>query len=122
VNLTAPAAERDADALASRLASIREGEPSREIRCVLGYLAPAIEKEGERTLKAWIEHMAGAALFDLEEEAEEFRDAVVSALAGLNSPLDGNGTGAAPAPAAHPHRTMRSRRRKAPIADAPAAG
>jgi hypothetical protein len=116
LDLTAPAAERDADALASRLASIREGEPSREIRCVLGYLAPANEGEGERALKAWIEHVARAALFDLEEEAEAFR-AAVSALAGLKASLDGNGTGAAPASAARPRR----RRQKAPVADAPAA-
>jgi hypothetical protein len=122
VNLAAVTAERDADALASRLACIREGENSREIRFVLGYLGPAKEGEGERALKTWIEHGAGTSLFDLEEEAEAFRAAAAAALVELGEPLDGAGITAAPATAARSRRTVRSGRRKAPLADAPAVG
>jgi hypothetical protein len=121
-DLAAPAAEREVDSLASRLASIREAEQSREIRLVLGSLTPAKEQGGERVLKAWIEHVAGAAVFDLEEDAGAFRAAVVTALAGLKESPAVDGIPAVTATAARPRRALRSGRRKASIADAPAVG
>jgi hypothetical protein len=119
INLASGDAERDADALTSRLASIREGENGREIRFVLGYLGPAKEEEAERALKAWVEHVAGSPWFDLEAEAGAFRAAAAEALAGLKMPLEGNGVTAT---AARPRRTVRMGRQKAPLTDAPAMG
>ena len=78
----------DADALASRLASIREGGHSRKIRFVLGYLAPAYEGAEKRALKAWLEHVAGCQAFALEEEAEAFRTAAAAGLAELRPSLE----------------------------------
>jgi hypothetical protein len=122
VNLAAATAEKEADALASRLASIRNGESEREIRFVLGYLAPAQERAGERGLRAWIEHVSGAALFDLEEEAAAFHAAAAASLAELKEPRERDGVARTTATRARPRRAVRSASQKTPLADAPASG
>ena len=111
VNLAA-AAEKEADALASRLASIRSGESEREIRFVLGYLAPAKERAGERGLRAWIEHVSGAALFDLEEEVEAFHAAAAAFLAELREPLERDEVARVTATPARPRPAVRRGSRK----------
>jgi hypothetical protein len=112
VNLAAATAEKEADALASRLASIRSGESEREIRFVLGSLAPANERAGTRGLRAWIEHVSGAALFDLEEEAAAFHAAAAAALAELKAPLERDGVARVTATRARPRQAVRSGSRK----------
>ena len=119
---TAAAAEKEADALASRLTSIRSGESEREIRFVLGYLALAKERAGERGLRAWIEHVSGAALFDLEEEAEAFHAAAAASLAELKEPLERDDVAKVTATRARPRRAVRSGSRKTLVTDAPASG
>jgi hypothetical protein len=87
VNLTATTAERDVDALASRLLRIREGNEQRDVRFVLGYVASPGGLNGEAVLKEWIEHKVGTPMFNLDREEDSFRDAAAQAVADLNDGL-----------------------------------
>lgn len=87
VNLASNTALQEGHALASRLLCIREGGAYFHVRFVLGYIAPPAELAGDSGLKDWIEHKAGAKMYDLDREADAFRNQAGEALSHLEDAL-----------------------------------
>jgi hypothetical protein len=87
VNLALRTAEKDADALTSRLQRIQEGETERQIRFVLGYIASPGGLNGEPAMKEWLEHKTGTHAYDLDREAGAFHFSASDAVADLDDPL-----------------------------------
>ncbi len=85
VNLAAEAAEKDADALTSRLLRIREGGITTVF--LVGYLASATGLNGETALKDWIEHKLNIKAFDLTHEKAAFRKRATEEVARINDAL-----------------------------------
>jgi hypothetical protein len=87
VNLAAATAERDSDALTSRLLRIKKSGALQEFRFVLGYIASPGGLNGEAALKEWIEEEVGVPLYDLDREQADFRAAAQKAIADLDDPM-----------------------------------
>jgi hypothetical protein len=88
VNLAAQNAERDADALVSRLLRIQacadESPHARTLTTFVGYLASPSGLNGEAALVDWIQEKGGAKTFDLVREREKFAGSVEMAASDLN--------------------------------------
>lgn len=80
VNLAIPEAERDADALASRLQRIKEGPLSQHTSFVLGYIASPSGLNGEGVMKNWVELKSGTRMYDIVREGTEFSSNIAEAL------------------------------------------
>lgn len=81
VNLAATTAEKDADALVSRLQRILEAAPGtgkthKLIAVMVGYLSSPEGLNGEAALRDWIEEKTKAQTFDLINQEDQFRTAV----------------------------------------------
>ncbi len=87
VNLAVHNAEKDADALVSRLLRIKNSNSvdrgAREVKAFVGYLASPNGLNGEAALVEWIEEMGGARTFDLIKQREEFAGSVEQAAADI---------------------------------------
>lgn len=83
VNLATSEAEKDADALTSRLLRIKAGPLSGCTRFVLGYIASPSGLNGEGVMKDWIEEKAGSRLYDVVNEAPQFADQISDVLHGV---------------------------------------
>jgi hypothetical protein len=86
VNLAVPTAEKDSDAMTSKLLRIKAVNAN--TRFVIGYLASPHGLNGEWPLKKWMEDQVGAPLFDLTRESDKFRDTAFGALTGVQDDLD----------------------------------
>jgi len=92
VNLAAQNAERDADALVSRLLRIKayadESSHVKAITTFVGYLASPSGLNGEAALVEWIQEKGGARTFDLVREKEKFAGSVEMAASDLDFGTD----------------------------------
>jgi hypothetical protein len=83
VNLASQDAEKEADALVSRLQRIyaaRGGQERRSVTACVGYLTSPGGLNGEAALVEWIRERGKAETFDLIRQKEEFAGTVESAL------------------------------------------
>jgi hypothetical protein len=87
VNLAATDAEKEADALTSRLRRIKASDTRLAFRFVLGYLSSPNGLNGERSLKEWIEKEVESRIYDLTTEEDSFREAASRALADIGDAL-----------------------------------
>lgn len=85
VNLAYTEAERDADAMASKVQRIKEGPVGRCTDFLIGYIASPNGLNGEGTMKNWLELKSGTRLYDVERERATFADKVSFELQRLGS-------------------------------------
>jgi hypothetical protein len=88
VNLAANTAEKDADAMASRLSRIKRNEVGLQPSFVLGYLASPSGLNGEAALKEWIEQEVDVPMYDLARDQEAFQKAARRAIDTLDPSHD----------------------------------
>lgn len=86
LNFAARDAEKDADAMTSKLERISEAK--QDTRFVVGYLASPAGLNGEGVLKEWVEHKMHIKLFDLTREEIQFRQQVAKEAAQIGDGLD----------------------------------
>lgn len=84
VNLAGKDAERDADALASKLSRINEGPYQGNVRAATAYFASPNGLNGEAHLVDWIGKMSGARVFDVVREASALKEYTETNLAELD--------------------------------------
>ncbi len=85
VNFAARTAEKDADAITSKLERIADA--GQNTHFVVGYLASPAGLNGERALKEWIEHKMDIQLYDLTREDTQFRAKVIEEVSQINDGL-----------------------------------
>jgi hypothetical protein len=85
LNFAARDAEKDADAMTSKLERISEA--GQDTRFVVGYLASPAGLNGESVLKEWVEHKMHIKLFDLTREETQFRQRVAEEAAQIGDSL-----------------------------------
>jgi hypothetical protein len=93
INFAASTAEKDADAMTSKLERIRAG--SANTRFVVGYLASPSGLNGEGVLKEWVEHKMGIELYDLTRDEGRFRSKVIAEINEIGDALNVLGSGEA---------------------------
>lgn len=85
VNLASSSAEKDSDAMTSKLLRIKAVNTN--VRVVMGYLASPHGLNGEEPMKRWMEEQVGIPLFDLTRETDKFRATAFEALIGIKDEL-----------------------------------
>ena len=79
VNLAAPAARKNADALVSRFQRIREGHRDRPVSIIVGYTSSPGGLNGEEHMRDWIQAKLTDQVFDLALQDSDFRQAAGNA-------------------------------------------
>lgn len=86
VNLASPDnAERDADALTSRMLRVREAADQTETHFVIGYQSSPSGLNGETALKEWIESRLRIRLYDLLREKDAYQQMAAELTSGYEA-------------------------------------
>ena len=79
VNLAAPRARKEADALVSRYMRIRAAYPKRTVRLIVGYAASPGGLNGEAHMCDWIREKVTEEVFDVVSQNAELQEAAADA-------------------------------------------
>lgn len=89
VNLAGKNARRDADAIASKLMRIHQGQSgTQELRTIIGYTSSPGGLNGEMHMREWLREMVTPHVYDLIREDDRFRNATQRAISAVSEQSD----------------------------------